>query len=142
MGQHASRPQARTALAFDFGLRRIGTAVGQDVTGTAQALETVAVRDGRPDWQAISRLVETWQPELFVIGRPLPADGSAPELGPAIEKFARRLQGRYYKPVSFIDERLSSYAALGDARNAERLGLDAVAARFILETWFAENPQP
>jgi putative holliday junction resolvase len=125
----------RTVLAFDFGLRRIGAAVGQDLTGTAQALTTVAVRNGQVDWEAIARLVDTWQPDVFVLGRPEMADGTPHPLHAAIDRFARRLHGRYGRTVSFIDEHLSSHAAAADPASASA-GLDAVAARLILESWF------
>lgn len=131
--------RAQTVLAFDFGFKRIGTAVGQDVTRTAEALETVTVRNRQVDWAAISRLVETWQPDRFVVGRPRTGDGRPNELGLAIEKFARRIEGRYRRPVSLIDERLSSYAAADESAGPSRAGLDAVAARLILETWFVES---
>lgn len=127
---------SRTILAFDYGERRIGVAVGQEVSATAEPLATLPVRNGRIDWEAIARLVETWQPALFVVGRPPTRDGRPHRLAAAIERFARRLQGRYRRPVSLIDERLSSYAAEHDPA-AARHGLDAVAARVILETWFA-----
>lgn len=139
MSATPDRPCALIALGFDFGLRRIGAAVGQQISGTAQALETIAVNNLRPDWDAITSLVEVWQPDLFVLGRPQHEDGSDTTLGRAIDKFARRLQGRYHKPVSYIDERLSSYAALNDGTEVRRSGLDAAAARIILETWLAEN---
>jgi len=131
----------RTVLAFDFGRRRIGVAVGQEVTRTAEALSTIAVRDDRPDWAAITAVVETWRPDLFVLGRPRNADGGATALDAALARFARRLEGRYGRRVSFVDERLSSYAA-GAAPCPGRGGLDAAAARVILETWFAENAAP
>lgn len=126
----------RTVLAFDFGHKRIGVAVGQDLTGTARALATIAVRNGQIDWDAISALVDAWRPEQFVLGRPRTADGAPHVLEHAIERFARRLRGRYGRPVSFIDEHLSSHAARADPECA-RAGLDAVAARLILESWFA-----
>jgi putative holliday junction resolvase len=125
----------RTVLAFDFGLRRIGTAVGQDLTGTAQALTVVAVRNGQVDWEAIAHLVDTWQPDLFVLGRPHTADGTPHPLHAAIDRFARRLHGRYGRTVSFVDEHLSSHAAAAEPASVD-VGLDAVAARLILESWF------
>lgn len=129
---------ARTVLAFDYGERRLGVAVGQEVTATASPLATLAVHNGAIDWAAIARLVETWQPDLFVVGHPLSAAGAPTRLAGAIARFARRLEGRYQRPVAFVDEHLSSYAASADPAGA-RHGLDAVAARLILETWFAEN---
>ena len=125
-----------TVLGFDFGTRRIGVAVGQDVTGTAEALETVRVVDARPDWDAIARLIEAWAPTHLVVGCPSHADGTPPPVAAAAQRFARRLEGRFRLPVSLVDERLSSRAA-ADAGDALRRGLDAAAARVILETWFA-----
>lgn len=123
-------------LAFDYGVRRIGVAVGQDLTGTAEALTTVRVKDGRPDWDAIARLVAEWAPASLVVGMPSTASGERPALTDAIERFARRLEGRYALPVSFVDEHLSSVVASQDGRR-ERGGLDAAAARVILERHFA-----
>lgn len=125
-------------LGFDFGTRRIGVAVGQDVTGTAEALATVRVTDGRPDWDAIARLVDEWAPARLVLGLPSHADDAPHALADAVRRFARRLEGRFRVPVSFVDERLSSQAGADDPAAARR-GLDAAAARVILERWFAER---
>jgi len=126
--------QHLTVLGFDYGTRRIGVAVGQTVTRTAQPLTSIAVRQGRPDWTAIARLVEEWQPQRFVVGRPTHADGRAHALDAAVHRFARRLQGRFGRPCAFVDEHLSSYAAAADATAS---GIDAAAARLILESWLA-----
>lgn len=126
----------RTVLAFDYGRRRIGVAIGQELTGSATPLATVAVHHGRIDWNAIGRLVETWQPDLFVLGCPATADGKPHPLAAEIARFARRLGGRYHREVALIDERLSSHAAQ-DAAAPPRTGLDAIAAGLILESWFA-----
>jgi len=102
---------ARTLLGFDFGLKRIGVAVGQEMTGTASALTTVAARDGKPDWDAISRLIHEWQPDAVVVGLPLNMDGSDHELSRRARRFGNQLHGRYNLPAHFIDERLSSLEA-------------------------------
>ena len=124
----------RTYLGFDYGVRRIGVAVGQDLTRSANALATVAVRDGRPDWDALARLVAEWRPDGFVLGMPSTEDGQPHAMQPAIERFARRLTGRFGCTVAFVDERLSSYAAGADPQTRNH-GIDAVAARYILESW-------
>jgi len=128
---------AQTLLGFDFGSRRIGVAVGQRITGTASALTTLAARDGQPDWDQVSKLLETWQPQALVVGQPLQLDGSRSDITAAAERFARRLEGRYHLPVYLCDERLSSHAAehWGDARGAPSGGLDAAAAQIILQDW-------
>lgn len=125
-----------TALAFDYGERRIGVAVGQSQTRTAQALVTLVVRNGQVDWPAIAELVEQWQPQQLVVGLPATDDGQPHSNAAPIARFARRLHGRFHLPVAFVDERLSSYAASEDP-DTRRVGLDAVAARLILETWLA-----
>ena len=123
-------------MGFDYGARRIGVAVGQTVTRTAQALVTLHVRNGRIDWPAIAHLIAEWQPSQLVVGLATCDDGQAHGNAAPIARFARRLNGRFQLPVTFVDERLSSYAAAEDPA-ARRIGLDAVAARLILETWLA-----
>ncbi len=132
-----------TLLAFDHGLKRIGVAVGQTVTGTATPLETVSARDGGPDWSVIDELVSAWCPEALVVGLPLNMDGTEQAMTRAARRFGRRLQARYRLPVHWADERLSTREA------RERLALegrpspddDAVAAQVILEGWLA-RPVP
>lgn len=128
----------RTALGFDFGEKRIGVAVGQTITRTASALATLPARAGQPDWQVLGRLLEEWRPDLLVVGMPTTADGNPHPLAPAIERFARRLTGRFGKPVAFVDERLTSWEAESQVRDS-RHGVDALAARALLETWLAES---
>jgi len=127
-----------TVLAFDFGTQRIGVAVGQDATNTAQALATVRVKNGRPDWRTLSRIIKEWCPNQFVLGLPTRTDRSPHPMASRIDRFAKRLEGRFGIPVSFVDEHLSSYVARRDPE-AQRLGVDAVAARVILESWFSEQ---
>ena len=127
----------QTFLGFDFGTRRIGAAVGQGVTRTATALCTLhAVNDG-PDWIGISALVEEWQPTALVVGLPRHADGSDSAITRSVRAFAQQLEGRYRLPVHLMDERLSSQAAASLQQSAlqDKAGLDAQAARIILQDW-------
>jgi len=127
-----------TLLGFDFGKQRIGIAIGQGVTGTATALRSVTSRNGKPDWEAISALVDEWRPEALVVGLPLHADGSDSDMTTAARKFARQLEARYRLPVHTMDERLSSHAARQlqqDNRRSTKSGIDAVAAMIILQNW-------
>jgi putative Holliday junction resolvase len=123
-------------LGFDFGLQRIGIAVGQSITRTATALSTIRSRDSRPDWDTISEVIRTWQPDALVIGLPRQANGEISDLTRRIRRFAQQLEGRYHLPVHTIDERLSSLAAsaLQDGEAGTK-GTDAVAARIILQDW-------
>jgi putative Holliday junction resolvase len=131
-------------LGFDFGLRRIGIAIGQTATYTASALETV--RHGKsPDWQAIDRLVGEWDPKVLLVGLPLDAQGEETDMSRAARRFGAALHQRYSQQVVFADERLTSQAAAsrfielranGKLRRKDAGQLDAVAARIILENWF------
>jgi putative Holliday junction resolvase len=130
-------------LGFDFGMRRIGVAIGQTATHTASALETV--RHGTsPDWQAIDRLVGEWKPVLLLVGLPLGKEGEETDMSRAAQRFGAALRNRYLLDVAFADERLSSYAAAsrfvelrasGNLRQKDAKQLDAAAARLILENW-------
>lgn len=133
--------QPLTVLAFDFGTKRIGVAVGQSLTGTAQALDLVPARDGVPDWDALEILVKRWQPDAFVVGLPFNMDDSESDLTLRARKFGKRLEGRLHKPCYGIDERLTSFEARGEILRGNRdEAVDSIAARLILESWFADLP--
>lgn len=132
-------------MAFDYGLRQIGVAVGNRLLATTQPLTTLPARDGVPDWNAVEKLVEEWQPGLLVVGEPLNMDGSASELSARAAKFARRLHGRLGLPVDMADERLSSFEAKEQQRERGHRGdykarpIDSYAAELILQTWLRER---
>ncbi len=140
-------PDARTILAFDFGLRRIGVAVGQDVTGSASPLGNVANRESGIDHDAITALIREWRPSALVVGMPSHADGSPTDLAEAIAAFIGELE-RYDLPIDTIDERHTSVEAervLKDARATGSRGritkesIDAAAAVFIAERYLASR---
>ena len=129
-----------TLLGFDFGPRKIGVAVGQTVTGTATALETVRARGQRPDWTRLEAIIRDWQPDAAVVGLPFNMDDSEEAWSERVHRFARQLHGRFGLSVHLVDERLTSL----EARRQLKVGLhsaddrvDAHAARLILETWLA-----
>jgi len=134
-----------TILAFDFGLRQIGVAVGNCLLGTSQPLSILRARDGVPDWQAVAGLIDEWRPDLLVVGDPLHMDGSDSELSERARKFGRRLHGRLGLPVEMTDERLSSFEAKQNSREQGHKGnfrqqpIDSHAAELILQTWLAER---
>lgn len=137
-----------TYLGFDFGLRRIGVAVGESITGSARPLETLAARDGQPDWSRIEALLRTWRPVALIVGIPRRLDGTASDMTPPAERFARRLHGRFGLPVHTVEEQLSSYAAEqaltergrgGGRLERQKEEIDRLAAAIILETWFGER---
>jgi len=129
--------RAMTLLAFDFGLKRIGVAVGQTLTGTANPLQTIAVRRDIPDWPAIARLIETWQPNALVVGMPLNMDGTEQQMTRCAKRFGRQLEGRFGLPVHLVDERLSTHEAKTRLSSVGRgeAEADPVAAQVILESW-------
>jgi putative Holliday junction resolvase len=135
----------RTVLAFDFGLRQIGVAVGNCLLGTTQTLSILHAKDGIPDWNIVKTLVAEWQPDLVLVGDPLNMDGSASELGQRAGKFARRLEGRFGLATAMVDERLTSFeakqelAAQGHSGNYKEQPADSIAAELILRSWMREN---
>ena len=133
--------ETQTLIAFDFGEKRIGTAVGQTLTGTAMPLETISVRRARPDWNAIDRLVETWTPDALVVGLPLNMDGTDQWITARARRFASRLHARSGLPVHLADERLSTREAWNRLieSGSRRTGPDPLAAQVILEGWLAER---
>jgi putative Holliday junction resolvase len=131
-----------SVLCFDFGTRRIGSAFGQTLLGTASPLVAIAARDGIPDWEQLDALVAKWQPDVFVVGLPYHMDDSESELLRRARKFGHRLSGRYDKPCYGIDERLSSFEARGlKLRGESTAQLDCLAAQLILESWFQQLVQ-
>lgn len=132
-------------LAFDYGEKRIGTAVGDDVTRSARALAALAGND----WRAVEKLVSDWRPSALIVGLPLHEDGSEQATTAAARRFAAQLGERLKLPVHLADERYSSRAAddfLRDARSSGRMtrrvrkgDRDAQAARVILQQWLEEH---
>ena len=130
-------------LSFDFGLRRIGVAVGQTATDTASSLETVS-HGRQPDWVAIDRLVKEWKPSTLLVGLPLGPEGEETEMSKAARRFGAALQKRFSLELAYANERLSSRAARdrfvelrasGSLRRKGVSQLDAMAAQIILENW-------
>lgn len=137
--------QPRTILSFDFGQRRIGVAVGQDVTGSASPLGVIANRDDGFDHDRLRALIDEWCPTKLVVGMPLHADGSASEMQVPVNAFIQEL-ACYDLPIDTVDERYTSIDAtkvLKEARAAGTRGriskdmIDAAAAVLIAERYLA-----
>lgn len=131
---------ARTVLAFDFGIRRIGVAVGEPETGTAHPLPGIALA-GAARFDAVGRLLAQWKPARLVVGLPLGVDGTPHEVTRRAERFARQLRGRFRLPVELVDERFTSVEAeiRLRGRRAGRIAADSVAAQLILEQYLGER---
>ena len=135
----------RVALGFDFGLKRIGIAAGDTVSGTAAPCTTVAVGPHGPDWQQITRLITHYRPDVLIVGSPRHADGTPSTLAAASDRFAAELTQRAALPVQRVDEFASSIdagAALSAARErgqrrrrVRHADIDAAAAAIILQRW-------
>jgi putative Holliday junction resolvase len=125
-------------LGFDYGTHKIGVAVGQALTGTANPLETLGMVSRKPDWQRIASLLDEWRPEALVVGHPFEMSDREADNAAGAKRFARQLAGRFRLPVHLVDERLTSreaWAQLGSAAAADPTRVDAYAAKLILETW-------
>jgi putative Holliday junction resolvase len=128
------KPGARTVLGFDFGLKRIGVAVGEPELGTAHPLPAVA------RFEDIPPLITEWQPAALVVGRPTSARGEPHAMTRRAEDFARRLERRFRLPVARVDERFTSVEAESRLRGTrhDKKQIDSVAAQLILEQYFDE----
>lgn len=133
-------PETQTYLAFDYGEKRIGVAVGQNITKTAQALPVLAASAGEPDWQDIKALVQQWRPNKLIVGMPYNMDDRPHVLTERVLRFSEKLAAFTQLDVQHIDERLTSIEAETRqkeiaTRNKSLPGLDSIAAQIILETW-------
>jgi putative Holliday junction resolvase len=122
-------PDKGTVLAFDFGLKRIGVAVGEQELRSAHPLPAVS------QFPQIEKLIEEWKPARLVVGLPMRETGEHP-LAKRVERFARQLEGRFHLPVARVDERFTSVEAESRLRGVKKKAIDSVAAQLILEQYF------
>ena len=136
-----------TVLAFDFGTKRIGVAVGELMLGQARPLLTIAHEANDARFAAIAKLIAEWQPARLVVGLPLAVDGSEHDMTARARRFAHQLEGRFRLPVELVDERFSSaeaesrLAEQGQGWKQRKETLDAEAAATILQGFFDTRPQ-
>ncbi len=133
-------------LGFDFGMKFIGVATGQDVTNTASPLISLRAIDGIPNWDDIEQLITTWKPEALIVGLPLQMDGATQLTTHCATKFANRLQHKYKIPVHLVDERLSTWEAKQRLKSPTQTPkykqlpeLNALAASVLLEQWLQDK---
>ena len=140
-----NKDNIKVLLAFDFGLKRIGVAVGQTVTKSARPLETLAAKDGTPDWKQIESLIKKWQPQALIVGIPLNMNGTDQPITKRAREFSTLLGKKYALPIIEMDERLTTKDARerlfeqGGYKALQGGQVDQVAAQLILQNWFAEN---
>jgi putative Holliday junction resolvase len=134
----------QTFVAFDFGMKRIGIAVGQTITHTATPLTVIKAQDGIPLWPEINAIISEWSPHALIVGVPLNMDGTEQELTFCARRFANRLRERFGLPVHSVDERLTTREArLRHYAQGNRGGglavVDSIAAQIILESWLSQQ---
>jgi putative holliday junction resolvase len=117
----------KTILAFDFGEKRVGVAVGNTIIKTAEALKILQEKNQDEKFKAIEALIQEWQPQLLVVGLPTHPDGAEHEMTLKAKRFGNQLHGRFQKEVVFVDERYTSVSVQG--------GNDALAAQLILQQY-------
>lgn len=129
-------------LGFDFGMKRIGVAVGQTITHSAQALTILAARDGIPDWSQVLQLVTSWRADGLVVGIPFNMDGTEQHTTHAARKFAQRLATHTALPIYTVDERLTTVTAKAllseHTQRKPPAEIDSYAAKLILESWLRQ----
>ncbi len=129
-------PSHKTVMAFDYGTRRIGVAIGNSVAQMGQALKTISQANMDVRFQELAALLKEWQPDQLVVGLPVHPDGTAHEMTAKSKRFGNQLHGRFQLPVAWVDERYSSAVLEGDDKMRDNL--DSHSAVLILEQYFAE----
>ena len=131
----------RSVIGFDFGLKRIGLATGQTITGTASPLATLQAVNQQPDWESIEKQIRQWKPDALIVGIPYQPDGGESDITRAARNFSRKLEHRFNLPVYTIDESLSSYEAEEQLRQDIKISkhnkheIDKMAAAIIVQSW-------
>ncbi|MCA0403315.1 MAG: Holliday junction resolvase RuvX [Proteobacteria bacterium] len=132
-------------IGFDFGYRRIGVAVGQQITQSARPLETILAKEGIPDWSLIQKIIKEWRPKALVVGLPTKIDDTEQYTTEAARQFAGSLETHFNLPVYLVDERLTTVEARarifesGGFRKLKQSQVDSFAASVILEQWLRSN---
>lgn len=133
-------------LGFDFGYKRIGVAVGQQVTCSARPLSTLEAKQGVPDWNSVQKIIHEWRPQALIVGLPTCIDNTEQYTTEAARNFAKQLRKRFALPVHLVDERLSTVEARaqlfaeGGYRRIRQSQVDSFAACIILEQWL-QHPE-
>ncbi len=135
-------------IAFDFGLKRTGVAVGNTLTGSATPECTLHSKQDQPDWDGITQLFKEWQPTKVVVGMPTELDGSESPLTKAVQRFCNQIEGRYNIEVEQENEQFTSIEAgqrlkqlrqSGRKKKVTKDEVDKIAAAIILENWMQKN---
>ena len=133
--------ESSVIMAFDYGLRNIGIAIGQNITKSASTFYAIKAKEGEPDWIKLDSIVKEWEPTLFIVGDPFNMDGTRSEFQKRISQFSSELNNRYKIRLHMMDERLTTKEAK-ERIKAKSSGLNesankhSISAQIILEDWF------
>ena len=128
-------------VAFDFGTKKIGVAVGQTATHTSSPLQVILNKDDKVNWNEINILLNEWKPELIIVGKPLNMDGTDSEIMKKVEKFYEKLKNTYDVNLEYIDERLTTFEARQILEDTNINNVDANAAKILIDNWFEMNKE-
>ena len=126
-------------IAFDYGEKKIGVAVGQTSTNTSSPLQIIFNKDNNTNWTCISSLLDEWKPDLILLGKPLNMDGSESEIMKKVDKFYKELKSIYDADIEFVDERLTTFEAREILKDEKHDNVDAHAAKILIDNWFDIN---
>ena len=126
-------------VAFDFGEKKIGVAVGQTSTYTSSPLQVIFNNHDKVNWNEISVLLEEWRPELILIGKPLNMDGTDSEMMKKVDAFYKKLESLYDAKFEYVDERLTTFEARDILKENNVETVDANAAKILIDNWFEIN---
>ena len=126
-------------IAFDYGEKKIGVAVGQTSTNTSSPLQIIFNKDNKTNWISISSLLDEWKPDLILLGKPLNMDGSESEIMKKVDKFYKQLKSIYDADIEFVDERLTTFEAREILKDEKHDNVDAHAAKILIDNWFDIN---
>ena len=133
--------ESGVVMAFDYGLRNIGIAIGQNITKSASTFYAIKAKEGVPDWVKLDSIIEEWEPGLIIVGDPFNMDGTKSEFQKKIAKFSTELKNRYEIELQMIDERLTTKEAKERIQDKpdgikDSANKHSISAQIILEDWF------
>ncbi len=134
--------EIKTIIGFDYGTHWTGVAVGQTLTAQASPLKAIKSINFKPDWQAIKRLLEEWQPQKLIVGLPTKLNDEEDEMTEIAKKFSRQLHGRFHIDTELVDERLTTREAyniaIDSGNRKNKSEIDSIAAVLITESWLRD----
>ena len=126
-------------LAFDFGTKKIGVAVGQTLTKTSSPLTIIFNKKNKINWQEIAEVINEWNPDLLIVGKPLNMDGTESDIMKNVSNFVKKLKKISGTECEYMDERLTSFEAKEKVADTGSTLVDAHAAKIILDNWFNKS---